>query len=912
MKRVLPYMAIFLIVSAAYLGGALEFVDRGLTDLKFRAITSDVDPTVVLVAVDSKSLLELEVWPWPDHYHATVLESLASAGADKVAFDVEFANEPPVEGDDRLSEVLQAMGGRLVLPASGQRLRGRIQADGEYSLSVAGPEWSRSATLVTSAMRTDGDGRVRRYDMEGEYLNQRLPTIAAALSDRSRGTGHTFYLDYGIDPTTIPTLSYVDVLNGRIDVQQLYGKTVIVGITAVELGRTSDVPIYGTVPDSTVQALAVESLARGRDLTRLGSIFTLILTLAMCLMLAAAEIDVSETRGVIVMSSVVVGLILTSVALQVFAPLLIDVAPLVLVMVGGYVYGLVSRIDIQRLGSVIPDKQIRETETLMRHVVANSFDAIVTLRDEGTVVTFNRVAQKMFGYDEGEALGRHISELIRLPHAEERVARGAETRGNRRALYETEGRCKDGRRFPMELAVTWIAAEGVRRRVMFMRDITERKAQQEALRYRATHDSLTDLPNRNLLQERLEEALAAARQHTWPVAFLLLDLDRFKEINDTLGHHIGDLLLRKIARRLETSVREADTIARLGGDEFAVLMPATGMESAGQMARKLIHALEEPFQVEGLSLQVETSVGITLYPEHGNAPAALIRRADVAMYAAKKERSGLMIYDPEQDFTTIRLLALTGDLRRAIHDNGLSMHFQPKLSARDGSPIGVEALARWRHPAHGDIPPDEFIGLAEHSGLIQPLTQWVLDTALRQCAAWKQEGLDLSMSVNLSARNLLDENLPSMVWAMLQSNKVPVDRLTLEITESVIMDDPHRALEVLTALNKIGVAISIDDFGTGYSSLGYLKKLPATEIKIDRSFVMEMDRNPDDRTIVHSTIELAHNLGLSVVAEGVSSRQTWEELKRLGCDIGQGYYFSRPLPAERLAQWCREAMTETV
>ena len=912
MKRVLPYMAIFLIVSAAYLAGVLEFADRGLTDLKFRVIPSKADPAVVLVAVDSKSLLELEVWPWPDRHHATVLEALASAGANKVAFDVEFANGAPVEGEERLSGVLLAMGSRLILPVSGQRLSGRIRDDGGYSLSVAGPEWSRSATLVTSATPTDADGRVRRYDMGGEYLGQRLPSLAAALSDRSRGSGRTFHIDYGIDPATIPTLSYVDVLKGRFDPQQVYGKSVIVGITAVEMGNTSEIPIYGTVPDSTVQALAAESLARGRDLTRLGSIFTLVLVLATCLMLAAVEIDLSTVRGLIVTLSVVAGLVLVSIALQVFAPLLIDVAPLMLAMAGGYVHGLVSRIELQRLGSVVPDRQTRETETLMRHVVANSFDAIVTLRDEGTVVTFNRVAQKMFGYDEGEALGRNVSELIRLPHAEDRVARGTETRGNRRALYETEGRCKDGRRFPMELAVTWIAAEGVRRRVMFMRDITERKAQQETLRYRATHDSLTDLPNRNLLQERLEEALASARQHTWPVAFLLLDLDRFKEINDTLGHHIGDLLLRKIARRLESSVRESDTIARLGGDEFAILMPATGLESAGQMARNLIRALEEPFQVEGLSLQVETSVGITLYPEHGNAPAALIRRADVAMYAAKKERSGVMVYDPEQDFTSIRLLALTGDLRRAIHDNGLSMHFQPKISARDGSPIGVEALSRWRHPTHGDIPPDEFIGLAEHSGLIAPLTEWVLETALRQCAAWMAEGLDLSMSVNLSARNLLDESLPGTVLSMLESTKVPVSKLTLEITESVIMDDPHRALEVLIALDKIGVVISIDDFGTGYSSLGYLKKLPATEIKIDKSFVMEMDRNSDDQTIVHSTIELAHNLGLSVVAEGVSSRQTWDELKRLGCDIGQGYYFSRPLPAERLAQWCREALTSSV
>ncbi|HXV75268.1 MAG TPA: EAL domain-containing protein [Candidatus Polarisedimenticolaceae bacterium] len=905
--KVLPYVAIFAISGVVYLVGALEPLDRALIDAKFRIAARQVEPEVVIVAVDPPSLLESRVWPWSATDHATTAGNLLRAGARRIAFNVDVKDDTAAGETSAAGRLLQAMGARLVVPVSAQRMRGRFADDGSRPIPIAQPAWAAEAEPALHARLADSDGVVRRYAMRGTFLGRQLPSVAHALSGRGV-PADDFYIDYGIEIDSIPVLSYAEVRRNEFDPAVVRGRSVVISPTAVELDRPLAVPRYDQLAPGLVDALAVQSLASGRALERISPVLSINLTLALCLMLAAVEFRFSWLRGLVWAVTVVAAIVVVSVGLQLFTPLLIDVSPMILVVAGAYGYRLARGYEFERLRPVVRDKQSRETETLMRHVVSHSFDAIVTLRDDGTTMTFNRVAQKMFGYDEDEAIGRNISDFIRLPHAEDRMARQSEIRGTRRALYETEGFSKDGRRFPVELAVTWIAAEGIRRRVMFMRDITERKAQQEALRYQATHDALTDLPNRSLLTERLEHAVVLARQHAWPVAFLLLDLDRFKEINDTLGHHVGDELLRKIARRLESLVRESDTIARLGGDEFAVLMPATGLDNAQQMARGLALALEEPFQVEGLALQVESSVGITLYPEHGNTPSALIRRADVAMYAAKKERQGVVVYDPEQDFTSIRLLALTGDLRRAIHDSELNMHFQPKVSARTGRPLGVEALARWRHPTHGDIPPDEFVGLAEHSGLIQPLTQWVLETALGQCARWERKGISLSMSVNLSARNLLDESLPDWLKALLESTRLPVRRLTLEITESVIMEDPKRAMDVLTELHKLGVRISIDDFGTGYSSLGYLKKLPATEIKIDKSFVMEMDRNPDDRTIVHSTIELAHNLGLSVVAEGVSSRQTWEELKRLGCDTGQGYYFSRPLPADRLVRWYREAL----
>jgi EAL domain-containing protein (putative c-di-GMP-specific phosphodiesterase class I) len=329
-------------------------------------------------------------------------------------------------------------------------------------------------------------------------------------------------------------------------------------------------------------------------------------------------------------------------------------------------------------------------------------------------------------------------------------------------------------------------------------------------------------------------------------------------------------------------------------------MPGTALEKVLHVAWKLIEALRMPFEIEGLSLQVDTSLGITLFPDHGHDAESLIQRADVAMYVAKRKRSSLAVYRPEQDFNHMRHLTLRGDLRKAIDNGRLSLSYQPKVLAESDQVVGAEALLRWRHPKHGNIPPDEFIGLAEHSGLIRSLTHWVLKTALQQIAQWRQEGFELGISINLSARNLMEEDLPITLRHLLNDYQVSAEQLTLEITESVIMEDPERALRIVTRLRELGVGISVDDFGTGYSSLGYLMRLPARELKIDKSFVMQMETDPGSATIVHSTIDLAHNLGLKVVAEGVESESIWRVLKELGCDMGQGYHFSRPLPAEKL------------
>jgi diguanylate cyclase (GGDEF)-like protein len=392
------------------------------------------------------------------------------------------------------------------------------------------------------------------------------------------------------------------------------------------------------------------------------------------------------------------------------------------------------------------------------------------------------------------------------------------------------------------------------------------------------------------------------------MALLLMDLDRFKEINDTLGHHRGDLLLEQVGTRLKSVLFEPDIVARLGGDEFAILVPKlAATEHINMVIQKVLRALEAPFVIEGLPIAVEASIGIALYPDHGANPDSLMQRADVAMYAAKQSGSGYIIYDPKHDQHSPRRLALMAELRQAIENDQLSLHYQPKIDLKTNRVIGVEALVRWQHQQYSFIPPDQFIIPAERTGLIRPLTLWVLNTGLRQYQVWHQAGMEISMAVNLSARNLQDAQLPEQIAELARTCGVASGLLELEITESAIMADPTHAMEVLTRLRGMGIRISIDDFGTGYSSLGYLKKLPVDEIKIDKSFVIGMAEDKDDVVMVLSIINLAHNLGLKVVAEGVENQETLNQLAAFGCDEAQGYFWSHPLPAAELTRWLGES-----
>jgi diguanylate cyclase (GGDEF)-like protein len=420
----------------------------------------------------------------------------------------------------------------------------------------------------------------------------------------------------------------------------------------------------------------------------------------------------------------------------------------------------------------------------------------------------------------------------------------------------------------------------------------------------AMHDPLTGLPNRTLFMDRVAHAIAGAGRDARTVAVLLLDLDRFKDVNDALGHGAGDVLLAELAGRLGGVVRAGDTVARLGGDEFAIVVPDAGdREAVGRLAERLETALAVPVVVDGLPIEVEASVGAALHPEHGDDAETLLRRADIAMYVAKRSRCRHALYTDGSDRDSAERVGLIADLRGAMEAGQLVCHYQPKADLATGEVRGVEALLRWQHPRRGLVPPGEFIPAAEHTGLIGPLTMHVLDVALADARRWRDAGTPLTVAVNLAAPNLADRGLPAQVARALDRHGLPGDALELEITETAMLSDPERAEQVLAELAAMRVTVALDDFGTGYSSLARLGRLPLHALKVDRTFVARMHDGGGHAAIVRSTVDLGHNLGLQVVAEGVERPEDWDALRALGCDVAQGYGIARPMPASAMLAW---------
>ena len=426
------------------------------------------------------------------------------------------------------------------------------------------------------------------------------------------------------------------------------------------------------------------------------------------------------------------------------------------------------------------------------------------------------------------------------------------------------------------------------------------------LEHQALHDALTTLPNRALFHDRLHTTLLSAQRSQQLFALVALDLDLFKEINDTLGHHAGDLVLQHVGQACGNILRDSDTVARVGGDEFMLLLPnVIDKERALLVAQRVLEAIKEPLQIGERLIEVSASLGVALFPEHGDDELALVTHSDAAMYEAKRQKLGVALYQVEMGEGKSEAVALKGELRRAIHDGEMVLHFQPKIDISSSLINGVEALVRWQHPRLGLLYPDKFIGLAELCGLIKPLTQEVLRLAMKQIQEWSSQGYSFPIAVNISAINLQDRDFPDSVAAMIAEYAVPSHRLELEVTETAIMTEPIVAIENIRKLSVLGIQMSIDDFGTGYSSMAYLQKLLVAKIKIDKSFVMDMGTHENDEVIVRSTIDLAHNLGLKAVAEGVESQAAWDKLRDLGCDSAQGYFMSKPLTAEHFLEWVR-------
>jgi diguanylate cyclase (GGDEF)-like protein len=495
----------------------------------------------------------------------------------------------------------------------------------------------------------------------------------------------------------------------------------------------------------------------------------------------------------------------------------------------------------------------------------------------------------------GEELIATVADAERLPGRNEFPIRSHHSQAElgRFVLYQEVAR-------PLDKAVIQVVERCTRLSAIAI----NRSHTEETIRRQALEDPLTGLPNRALLHDRFEQALVSARRYGGCVALVLFDLDRFKDINDTFGHEVGDLMLRHVAAQLQSSIRAGDTVGRLGGDEFVLLMPGLlNPDEAVNIARTALQSLEQPLQSDQAILKPKASVGIALYPTHASDPAGVLRRADVAMYRVKRLGGQIAVYDPALDQEELDSLGFVAELKRGIETNQLIVDYQPKISLRTGYAVGAECLVRWDHPVRGVISPTQFIPLAESTGLIKPLSIWVIRRALQDCRAWHERGYDVPVAVNLSAPLLYDPELFDTIESEMRASRLPPGLLEFEITESAVMQDPERAMTTISRLRGLGVTFSLDDFGTGYSSLASLKNLPVQSLKIDQSFVRDMVTDDRDASIVRAAIELGHNFKMDIVAEGVESQNVRELLTGLECDYVQGFHLARPMPAPAFFNW---------
>jgi diguanylate cyclase (GGDEF)-like protein/PAS domain S-box-containing protein len=556
---------------------------------------------------------------------------------------------------------------------------------------------------------------------------------------------------------------------------------------------------------------------------------------------------------------------------------------------------------------------LKESEKHLRNVLDGLPQMLVGLMTPGgTLIEVNRPALEIAGLKHKDVLGKPFEQTYWWSYSEsvKKQLRDAIHRvaGGETCRYDVVIRVGKNHFITIDFCLQPLLDEAgdVIYLIPSAVDISERKRAEANMEHLALYDTLTDLPNRTLLHELLQRTISSPGPKS-PLALLFIGVDRFKAINETLGHPAGDHVLQKAARRLQQFARKTTLIARLGGDIFALLItPLADTEQSSRTAYEILEAFATPLKLEGYTIDVEMSIGIALYPDHGEDANALMALAEVAMEAAKSAHSRIAMYDAGMEQYTLEHLQLAGELRHAIKRNELVLHYQPKIDMKEKCIIGVEALVRWQHPEKGYMVPDLFIPMAEQTGLIHPLTYWVLNEAFAQISRWHQQGLKLIIAVNLAVHNLLDAQLVDVIAKGLQDWEVEPSWLMLEITESGLMAEPVRAQKTLHQLHAMGIRLSIDDFGTGHSSLAYLKDLPMHELKIDQSFVLNMSSDETQTMIVRTTIGLAHNLGLTTTAEGVETQAVWDQLEMLNCDVAQGYFISQPLAAADFKQWLKE------
>lgn len=890
-------------VALIYVAGGLSFIESEFDNLRFRVSDRSANSDLLIVEIDPASVRALGVWPWPRTFHAEVIRRLAAADARQIGIDIDFSSASTAKNDLDLQSALADAGGRVVLPVFQQVTD--TPAGPILNVTAPMPMLQAHARLASVNVTPDRDGIVRSMDTTQEVRGHVLPTLAASLVDPRLQPSGRFGIDFSIDPRTLQRLSFAEVMAGHFDPGVVAGKAVLVGATAIELGDQLPVPLHRSLSGVLVQGLAQQSLTSDRAVHRLPSWLVVLLSAVGAFILQFSFGSGSLRRDAVVFTTFSLAVFGASSILFVASPILLDVTPILLV--GGLVCAasIALRIDEQAVQLLLQRLRLTRVDTLLQRIVNDSFDGILIMDPDGRIQRGNAAAAQILGYDIGELSGLHIAGLFREEDGE--CCRAPGTKYLEPGAYEFDGQRRDGVPLSAEISVSRMQIGQETLLLAIVRDVSARKLHEVHLDYIAHHDTLTELPNRRYLDQLIDRSIAESAESARHSAVLIVDIDRLKDINETLGHAVGDNVLRETASRLRRALRSDDQIARLAGDQFCVLAPGV-RDTAGaeEVAQRLLGCFGLPFRAGSLAVEIAAKVGIALYPDNGVDPATLLRCADVALHLAKTGSHRICCYDAAVDTTSVRRLAITSDLRRAIAKGDLILAFQPKIDLTRDDVCGAEALVRWQHPTYGVIPPDEFISHAEITGLIRPLTYWVLREGIRTLAELHRMGLPISISLNLSTKNLFDRDLPDAVLSLTRDEDLDPSFVMLEITENAMMHEPVRAIETAHRLRDHGFGLSIDDFGTGYSSLAYLRRLPVKELKIDKSFVAHIHESETDAKIVQSTISLAHALGLKVAAEGIELQSHVQLLNRFGCDIGQGYYFSRPLRTPEFVTWLIE------
>lgn len=897
MKRYRPHILVVIALAVVLSTGWHGALRNALTDLRFAWQSRTASGDVVVVAIDAPSIDQIGIWPWPRRLHAELLHRLEAAGAQDVAFDVDFSTPSDPASDAAFLTALREVGGSTILPSFKQP----APNGGAAHINRPLKPFSNQSWPAVVNVAIEADGLVRRYPVSEKLGDSQISSMAVVLAGQDANRRPPFLIDFSIRAASIPTVSYSDVLRGdAATLGKLKDKKIIVGATALELGDRFSVPNGKIVSGPALQALAAESILQHRMLRWTSDVGMFAGLGLICLLMMCSWRRLSPGVRVAVLVGAGAGVELTAALVQAKWPLIIDTSLFHIAIIAYLTAIALDEIDFRSLLGRIAESRF--------HRIAMSLgDGLVCTDEDHRITVWNPGASAIFGYMPAEMIGRPFEILCAVPadsgakaFAIRDAARQSLLVPGGAVVVEFEGRRKNGETFPVEASFSgWQGTDGFQYGAI-LRDISVRKREAERVRYLAEHDALTGLANRNMLHAGLADMMADAERRSCEVALLVIGLDGFQRINDMLGHSAGDLVLQAVAVRLKEQAGDRPIVARLSGDEFAIAREsADGGEPITEFAERIARAFEAPLATGTRQHRVRISIGVALYPEGGHTADDLLSNGHLALSKAKLTRRGShVIFENAIRQELENRLTLEGELALAADRGEFELFYQPQVRLVDGGLVGAEALIRWRHPARGYVSPGEFMPVVNTSALSERIANWVMETAARQARAWELSGNNVRVAINLSPSQLHSGDLAHSVAALLAATGLSPSLLELEVTEDILLHDEARVLDMFERIQQLGVRILFDDFGTGYASLSYLKKFPLDGLKIDRSFVLDLLSDSDDAAIVGSTIGLSKQLGLTAVAEGIENRATADLLVSMGCEEGQGYFFGRPMPAE--------------